>query len=171
MKKENFWQRYAAYAVALVVFVAVACIYCSPALEGKVVHSGDNISWKGMVQEVSQYTKDTGDHSFWTGSMFSGMPNYQIGGGHYESSDWLRPIKRIINRGQNSAPWAFVIYFVCFFLMMRAFGINKWLSIVGSLATGLSTYFLIILAAGHNTKPTSIALISVVVGGVYLIFR
>ena len=171
MKKENFIQRYGAYAVALVVFVAVACIYCSPALEGKVVHSGDNISWKGMSQEVRQYTKDTGDHSFWTGSMFSGMPNYQIGGGHYESSDWLRPIKRIINRGQNSAPWAFVIYFVCFFLMMRAFGINKWLSIVGSLATGLSTYFLIILAAGHNTKPTSIALISVVVGGVYLIFR
>ena len=171
MKKENFIQRYGAYAVALVVFVAVACIYCSPALEGKVVHSGDNISWKGMAQEVRQYTKDTGDHSFWTGSMFSGMPNYQIGGGHYTSSTWLKPIKRIINRGQDSAPWAFVIYFVCFFLLMRAFGINKWLSIVGSLATGLSTYFLIILAAGHNTKPTSIALISVVMGGVYLIFR
>ena len=171
MKKENFIQRYGAYAVALVVFVAVACIYCSPALEGKVVHSGDNISWKGMSQEVRQYTKDTGDHSFWTGSMFSGMPNYQIGGGRYESSAWLKPIKRITSRGQDSAPWAFVIYFVCFFLLMRAFGINKWLSIVGSLATGLSTYFLIILAAGHNTKPTSIALISVVMGGVYLIFR
>ncbi len=103
--------------------------------------------------------------------MFCGMPNYQIGGGHYESSDWLRPLKKITYKGQNSAPWALGIYFVCFFILMRAFGINKWLSIVGSLATGLSTYFLIILAAGHNTKPTSIALISVVVGGVYLIFR
>ncbi|MBR4312190.1 MAG: YfhO family protein, partial [Bacteroidaceae bacterium] len=74
-------------------------------------------------------------------------------------------------KGQSSAPWALVIYFACFFVLMRAFGINKWLSIVGSLATGLSTYFLIIIAAGHNTKPTSIALISVVMGGVYLIFR
>lgn len=164
-------QRYGAYVVALVLFVAVACVYCLPALEGKVVHAGDNISWMGMSQEVRQYTKDTGDHSFWTGSMFSGMPNYQIGGGHYESSDWLKPLKRFVNKGQGSAPWALGIYFVCFFLMMRAFGINKWLSIVGSLATGLSTYFLIILAAGHNTKPTSIALISVVAGGVYLIFR
>lgn len=171
MKKENFMQKYGAYIVALVVFITVACTYCLPALEGKVVHAGDNISWMGMSQEVRQYTKDTGDHSFWTGSMFSGMPNYQIGGGHYESSDWLKPLKRIVNRGQGSAPWALGIYFVCFFLMMRAFGINKWLSIVGSLATGLSTYFLIILAAGHNTKPTSIALISVVAGGVYLIFR
>ena len=171
MKKENFMQKYGAYVVALALFVAIACIYCLPALEGKVVHAGDNISWMGMSQEVRQYTKDTGDHSFWTGSMFSGMPNYQIGGGHYESSDWLKPLKRIVNRGQGSAPWALAIYFVCFFLMMRAFNINKWLSIVGSIATGLSTYFLIILAAGHNTKPTSIALISVVVGGVYLIFR
>ena len=146
-------------------------LYCLPALEGKVVQSGDNISWQGMAQKVYQYTKETGDHSFWTGSMFSGMPNYQIGGGRYESSAWLKPLKRIIYKGQASAPWAFFIYFACFFLLMRAFGINKWLSIVGSLATGLSTYFLIILAAGHNTKPTSIALISVVMGGVYLIFR
>ena len=171
MKKESFLQKYAAYAFALVLFVAIACIYCWPALEGKVVHAGDNINWRGAAQEVQQYTQETGDHSFWTGSMFCGMPNYQIGGGHYESSDWLRPLKKITYKGQNSAPWALGIYFVCFFILMRAFGINKWLSIVGSLATGLSTYFLIILAAGHNTKPTSIALISVVVGGVYLIFR
>ena len=171
MKKENFVQRYGAYAAALVLFIAVACIYCSPALEGKVVHAGDNISWMGASQEVRQYTQETGDHSFWTGSMFSGMPNYQIGGGHYESSDWLKPLKRVLGRGQDSAPWALGIYFVCFFILMRAFGINKWLSIVGALATGLSTYFLIILAAGHNTKPSSIALISVVAGGAYLIFR
>lgn len=170
-KKESFIQKYAAYAVALVLFVAVACIYCAPALEGKVVHAGDNISWRGMAKEVQQYTKDTGDHSFWTGSMFSGMPNYQIGGGRYQSSDWLKPLRKWTYKGQSSAPWALVIYFACFFVLMRAFGINKWLSIVGSLATGLSTYFLIIIAAGHNTKPTSIALISVVMGGVYLIFR
>ena len=171
MKKENLLQKYGAYAVALVIFVVIACIYCSPALEGKVIHAGDNINWLGSSQEVRQYTEETGDHSFWTGSMFSGMPTYQIGGGHYESSDWLKPLRQIIYKGQGSAPWALGIYFVCFLILMRAFNINKWLSIVGSLATGLSTYFLIILAAGHNTKPTSIALISVVAGGAYLIFR
>ncbi len=45
MKKESFLQKYAAYAFALVLFVAIACIYCWPALEGKVVHAGDNINW------------------------------------------------------------------------------------------------------------------------------
>ena len=93
MKKENFLQRYAAYAAALVLFVVVACVYCSPYLEGKVIQSGDGTSAAAAVQEVVQYSKTTGDHSFWTGSMFSGMPNYQIGGGHYEANDWLKPFR------------------------------------------------------------------------------
>ena len=171
MKKENFLQRYAAYAVALVLFVVVACIYCSPYLEGKVIQSGDGTSAAAAVQEVVQYSKATGDHSFWTGSMFSGMPNYQIGGGHYEANDWLKPFRKIMLKGHSSTPWIFIIFFVCFYAMMRAFNINKWLSIVGALATGFSSYFFIIVQAGHNTKTSSIALISVVVGGFYLIFR
>jgi hypothetical protein len=74
-------------------------------------------------------------------------------------------------KGHSSTPWIFIIFFVCFYAMMRAFNINKWLSIVGALATGFSSYFFIIVQAGHNTKTSSIALISVVVGGFYLIFR
>lgn len=171
MKKENLWQRYGAYAVALVLFVAVAYIYCSPALDGKVVQTGDGTSAAAAVHESTEYTKNTGDYSFWTGSMFSGMPNYQIGGGHYEANDWLKPFRKIMLKGHWSAPWVFIIFFVCFYMLMRAFSINKWLSIVGALATGFSSYFFIIVQAGHNSKTSSIALISVVVAGFYLIFR
>ena len=171
MKKESFWQRYGAYIAAIVLFVAVACVYCSPSLEGKVVRSGDGISATAAVHESVEYRKNTGDYSFWTGSMFSGMPNYQIGGGHYKANEWLKPFRKIMLKGHNSAPWVFIIYFVCFFLLMRAFNINKWLSIVGALATGFSSYFFIIVAAGHNSKTSSIALISVVAAGFYLIFR
>ena len=104
MKKENLLQKYGAYAVALVLFVAIAYIYCSPVLDGKVIQSGDNTSATAAVQEAVQYTKDTGDHSFWTGSMFSGMPNYQIGGGHYEANDWLKPFRKVMLKGHWSAP-------------------------------------------------------------------
>lgn len=171
MKIENFWQKYAAYAVALVLFVAIAYIYCSPVLDGKVIQSGDGTSATAAVREAVEYTKNTGDHSFWTGSMFSGMPNYQIGGGHFEANDWLKPFRTIMLKGHWSAPWIFIIFFVCFYILMRSFSINKWLSIVGALATGFSSYFFIIVQAGHNSKTSSIALISVVVGGFYLIFR
>ncbi len=171
MKKENFIQKYGAYAVALVLFVAVACIYCLPALEGKVVQSGDSTNAASAVHEVGEYVKNTGDNSFWTGSMFSGMPNYQIGGGQYGAKEWLKPFRKMMLRGHWSTPWIFITFFVCFYALMRAFSINKWLSIVGALATGFSSYFFIIVQAGHNTKTSSIALISVVVGGFYLIFR
>ena len=171
MKKENFWQRYGAYAVALLLFVAIACVYCLPALEGKVINAGDNINAASAIQEVGQYRKNTGGYSFWTGSMFCGMPNYQIGGGHYEASDWLKPFRKVMLKGHDSAPWVFIIFFVCFYILMRAFNINKWLSIVGALATGFSSYFFIIVAASHNSKTSSIALISVVAAGFYLIFR
>ena len=171
MKKENFIQKYGAYAMALIVFVAVACIYCSPALEGKVIQSGDNTSATSAVRESVEYHKNTGDYTFWNGSMFSGMPNYQIGGGHYEANDWLKPFRKVMLKGHHSAPWIFIIFFVCFYALMRAFSINKWLSIVGALATGFSSYFFIIVQAGHNSKTSSIALISVVAAGLYLIFR
>ena len=171
MEKQNFFQKYGAYLVALVLFVAIACIYCAPALEGKVIQSGDSTSAAAAIHEAKEYTKETGDYSFWTGSMFSGMPNYQIGGGHYEANDWLKPFRKIMLKGHYSAPWIFIIFFVCFYLLMRAFNINKWLSIVGALATGFSSYFFIIVQAGHNSKTSSIALISVVAAGFYLIFR
>jgi hypothetical protein len=171
MKKESFMQRYGAYVTALVLFVAVACIYCAPALEGKVIQSGDSTSAAAAVHESTEYSKNTGDYTFWTGSMFSGMPNYQIGGGRYEANAWLKPFRQIMLKGHYSTPWIFIVFFVCFYAMMRAFNINKWLSIVGALATGFSSYFFIIVQAGHNTKTSSIALISVVVGGFYLIFR
>lgn len=171
MKKESFMQRYGAYVAALVLFVAVACIYCAPALEGKVIHAGDNISAAAAVHESTEYSRNTGDYTFWTGSMFSGMPNYQIGGGRYEAKVWLKPFRKIMLKGHDSTPWVFIIFFVCFYVLMRAFSINKWLSIVGALATGFSSYFFIIVQAGHNSKTSSIALISVVVGGFYLIFR
>ena len=171
MKKESFMQKYGAYLAAFVLFVAIACIYCSPALEGKVVQTGDGTNAAAAVHESTKYSTETGDYTFWTGSMFSGMPNYQIGGGHYEANEWLKPFRRVMLRGHWSSPWILITFFVCFYMLMRAFNINKWLSIVGALATGFSSYFFIIIQAGHNTKTSSIALITVVAAGFYLIFR
>lgn len=171
MNKENLWQRFGAYIVAAALFVAIACIYCFPSLEGKVIHAGDSINAASAARESVKYTQDTGDHTFWTGSMFSGMPNYQIGGGHYKANDWLKPLRKNMLRGHVSTPWIFITFFVCFYILMRAFNINKWLSIVGALATGFSSYFFVIVQAAHNTKTSTLALITVVMAGFYLIYQ
>jgi len=169
----KFFKRFGAYLAALVLFTAVACIYCSPSLEGKVVNAGDTSHYKGAAQEVKKYHEETGDYSFWTGSMFSGMPNYQIGGGHYKSSTLLKPLKKVALAGhkQTQTPAILIVYFISFFILLRAFKVNEWLSIVGALAIGLSSYFLIIIPAGHITKTSTIALMAIAIGGFHLIYQ
>jgi len=166
-----FFRKYGAYLIAALIFFALAYIYCYPVLQGKVIYAGDNINAAAAVHECEQYTKTTGDHSWWTGSMFGGMPNYQIGGGEYKAEKMLRPFQMVLHRGHAHTAWIFIIYFFCFFALLRAFKVDKWLSITGSIAITLSTYFIVIIAAGHNGKTSTIALMSVVMAGMYLIYR
>ena len=171
MSFESFFKKYGAYLVAAVLFIAAAVIYCFPLTQGKVISAGDGLTAKCAVQESVEYTQQTGRHSWWNGSMFSGMPNYQIGGGQYKSARLLAPLKSVLQRGHWHTAWIFIIYFFCFFILLRAFGIDKWLAIVGSFAIALSSYFIVIIAAGHNSKTSTIALMSVVLAGFYLIFQ
>ena len=125
MRFENFFKKYGAYLVAAVLFIAAAVIYCFPLTQGKVLSAGDGLTAKCAVQESVEYTQQTGRHSWWNGSMFSGMPNYQIGGGQYKSARLLAPLKSVLQRGHWHTAWIFIIYFFCFFILLRAFGIDK----------------------------------------------
>jgi hypothetical protein len=168
---KSFFEKYGAILLAVILAFALAFIYCKPELEGKVLQSGDNVNAMSNLQELSRYTEETGDYSWWTGAVFSGMPSYQIGGGQYLSEELTAPIRRRLHRGITMPAWILVYYFLCYALLMRSFGVNKWLSIVGGIATGLSSYFLIIIAAGHFTKPVSLTYIPLVAAGFYLLFR
>ena len=78
---KNKYKRFLPYLTAIVVFAVIACLYCLPVFEGKVIYTGDDIQANSAVQEARQYHAETGNYTWWTGAMFSGMPNYQIGGG------------------------------------------------------------------------------------------
>lgn len=158
------------YLLAAVLFIAIAVIYCKPVLEGKVIYQGDVKQWQGMAQETLDYHQKTGHWSFWTNSMFSGMPTYQIAGST-TSSAWLKPLHALSGLFFNSVLAILIGYFVGFFIMMRAFGVNKWLSIVGALAVAFSSYFFIIIPAGHESKAYTLGLMAPVVAGFFLIFR
>lgn len=168
---KEFFKKFGVYIVAAIVFVAVACIYCFPVLQGKVIYAGDNFNAECASHETMEYARTTGDHSWWTGSMFCGMPDYQIGGGQYKTDTLLSPLTSFFHLGHSHTIWVFIIYFICFFALLRSFDVEKWLSIAGALAIAFSSYFIVIIAAGHNGKTSTIALISVVFAGFYLIFR
>lgn len=167
------WKKIAPYLVALVVFIGFSLAYCSPILEGKVLQAGDVNNWKGAAQEAIEYKQLTGEHSAWTNSMFGGMPAYQIVGGGLPSGSIRGNMCVFLHLGltdQNPIGLLFA-YFCGFFLMLICFGVNPWLSIIGGLALGMSSYFFIIIPAGHMTKATAIGLLGPIIGGFYAIMR
>ena len=167
------WKKILPYAVAIVAFVAVAMIYCAPVLEGKVLVQGDVNNWKGAAQEARTFYGEHGYSPWWTNSMFSGMPTYQITG-NLPTSELRATLEQISHAG-FAGDWTIVgiifAYFFGFFLMLRCFKVNPWLSIIGGLAIGLSTYFLLIIPAGHMTKAAALGFLAPVIGGFYAIFR
>ena len=171
--KQFDWKKILPYAVAIVAFVAVAMIYCAPALEGKVLVQGDVNNWKGAAQEARAYYDANGTRTWWTNSMFGGMPTYQITGS-LPSGEVRNGMAKIAHLGMEGGWEAIGIifaYFFGFFLMLRCFKVNPWLSIIGGLAIGFSTYFFLIIPAGHVTKAVALGFLAPVIGGFYAIFR
>lgn len=166
------WKKLLPYAVAIVAFVAVAMIYCAPILEGKVLVQGDVNNWKGAAQEARTFYDEHGTRTWWTNSMFGGMPTYQITGS-LPSGEVRNGMAKVAHLGMEGGWEAIGIifaYFFGFFLMLRCFKVNPWLSIIGGLAIGLSTYFLLIIPAGHVTKAMALGFLAPMIGGFYAIF-
>lgn len=171
--KQFDWKKLIPYGVAIIAFLAFALLYCSPLLQGKVLHAGDVINWQGAAHEAQEFQKAEGYYPWWTNSMFGGMPTYQITGrmpsGAIRSA--LEKITHFGFSGDYNAIGIIMGYLFGFFLMLLCFGINPWLAICGSLALTLSTYFMLIIPAGHITKAVGIGFLAPFIGGIYAIFR
>ena len=171
--KQFDWKKLIPYGVAFVAFFAFALIYCAPLLQGKVMHAGDTLTWAGGAQEAREYNQTHDDTTWWTNSMFGGMPTFQLAGrmpsGVLRSE--LETITHLGFNGNKAAIGFIFAYFFGFFLMLLCFGVNPWLSTVGAFAIGLSSYFFLILPAGHMTKSAALGLLAPVIGGFYATMR
>jgi hypothetical protein len=145
------------YLVAILAFYLVSLIYCSPVLEGKQLFQMDTRKGAGMGQDLVKYQQETGEKSLWTGSMFGGMPAYQI-----SPSYKAYPFSNLRNvfEGELPAPASHIfLYMLGFFILMCAFGVSPWLGIIGAIAYAFSSYFIIIITAGHIWKVFALGLI------------
>ncbi len=172
MKIQVNFKRCLPYLIIFAVFLLAAVIYFWPAVQGKVMYAGDSINGTAAVQEGVRYHQETGDYSYWTGSMFSGMPNYQIGGhGRYIVDTILYPIRWVLSAGNRNPFFILPFYLLAFFLLLRTFKVDKWMSLAGAFAIALSSYFFVIIAAAHNGKCYSITWMTLVVIGFILTYR
>ncbi len=151
---------------ALIIFVVLSTIYFSPALQGKQVDQHDTKVWVGMSKEIKDYKAESGETTLWTNSMFGGMPTYLINSSN--PSNLTKYFHSFLTLWDTLRPINFaILYFLGFYIALLLFKVNPWLSIVGALAFGFSSYFFIIIQAGHVTKVIAIGYMAPIVAGIY----
>jgi hypothetical protein len=157
------------YLVAILAFYAISVIYCSPVLEGKQLFQMDGRNGAGMGQDIKTYKAGTGEKSLWTGSMFGGMPAYQITPSYkaYPFSN----IRKIFEGGLPTPASYIFLYMIGFFILMCALGLNPWLGLIGAIAYAFSSYFIIIITAGHIWKVLALGLIPPTFAGVVWAYK
>ncbi len=163
------WKRLVPVFAALVLFYVLSLVYFSPMLDGKQLDQHDIKQWMGMAHEVDEHRDATGEEALWTGSMFSGMPAYQI------SVKWTANLLTYADslfHGFLPRPANFLfLYLMGMFVLLRILKVDPWLSVIGAIAFAFSSYFFVILPAGHTSKANAIGYMPMVLGGLYLLYR
>ncbi len=156
------------HIISIAIFVAVAIIYFSPVLQGKVLNQSDIVQSKGMEHEREIYKQKDGKEIYWTNAAFGGMPTYLLGASF--PNDYTLKINKILNFLPRPANFLF-LYFLSFYILMLVMKVDWKLAILGSLAFGFSTYYIIIIGVGHLAKVRAIAYFPLVIAGILLVFE
>lgn len=154
--------------LAIIGFVVISLIYFYPVLQGKQIYQSDIAQYTGMAKEQNDFRKATGDEPYWTNSAFGGMPTYQLGANY--PHNYIKQLDYVLRFLPRPADYLF-LYFLGFFVLMRALKVDPLKAFFGALAFGFSTYLIIILGVGHNAKAHAIAYMPMVVAGVILVFK
>ena len=157
--------------LVILIFLVISFVYFStPISEGLVLGGHDSVASIGCGQEQVQYYQETGERTRWTGTVFSGMPTYQIAPA-YDSGKLLNFLYSLYGLGTTGVLNYVFLYLLGFYILLRCFNLKPWLSAVGAVAWAFSSYFFIIIAAGHIWKAMTLALIPPTIGGMILCYR
>ena len=148
-------------------FALFSVTFFYPVLSGKQIIQSDIQQYSGMSRQIREY-RDKGEEIYWIDNAFGGMPTYQLGAKY--PYDFLTPIHKIFQLIPQPAEILF-LYLLCTYLFLLIIKMPIPIAIFGSFAYALSTYLLIILQVGHNTKAQAIAYMPIVIGGLYMILN
>ena len=157
--------------LAVLLFAVLAFAYFFPAdIEGRILYRHDASAGRGAGQEGVEYLQKTGERSRWTNALFGGMPTYQMAPS-YHSTDKLSTMTKIYHLFLPENVWYVFAYLLGFYILLRAFDFRQHLAALGSIVWAFSTYFLIIIAAGHIWKVWALAYLPPLIAGIVLAYR
>ena len=167
----NLLKKYWIDVVVVALFAAISFAYFVPAdIDGRILYQHDASAGRGLGHELQTYYDQTGEHTRWSNSAFSGMPTYQIAPS-YKSTDVLSKIMQVYHLGLPDNVWYVFAYLLGFYILLRAFNFRKELAALGSIIWAFSSYFFIIIAAGHIWKVWALAYLPPMIAGVVLAYR
>ena len=154
-------------AGSLILFIAIALIYTNPVFQGKEIIQHDIVQYKGGAKELLDYRAKHGEETYWSDAMFGGMPTYQTGAQF--RGDVIKHVDNALNFLPKPANYLFLLFAGFFLLGMTA--VRNWkYALLGATFFGLSTYFYIIISAGHNGKVHTIAYFAPLLAGILLVY-
>ena len=157
--------------VAIVVFAVISFAYFCPAVtEGRILSQHDSVAGIGAGQEGKEYLERTGERTRWTNSIFGGMPTYQMAPS-YDSTDLLKGIENLYHLYLPTYVWYVFVMLLGFYILLRAFNFKVWMAGLGAIIWAFSSYFFIIIAAGHIWKFITLAYIPPTIAGMVLCYR
>ncbi len=157
--------------IAILLFITAAFVYFLPAvIDGREIAQHDHTAFVGAGQEVQQFKAETGETSRWTNSLFGGMPTYQSSPS-YPSNSTLKAVGKVYSLFLPNYVWLVFVMLTGFYILMRALKMSVWLSVLGAFIWAFSSYFFIIITAGHIWKFITLAYIPPTIAGIVLAYR
>lgn len=173
MNKNFNWKNIVPHIAAVLTFLLLTLVYFSPVLEGKDIKQDDAIGSMGWGKDARDYHEESGEYSYWSNAMFSGMPcNYTFSP---QPDNVFKPIGEVVTLNIFGASYRHIgcifLTFIGCYILLLALGCRPWLSIAGSIAYTLGSYNFIIIDAGHMNKSLVIATMAPLIGGIILCYR
>ena len=157
--------------IAILAFVLLSFAYFFPAdMEGRILFQHDSVAGVGAGQESKEYLERTGERTRWTNAIFGGMPTYQMSPS-YDSTRVLNWAEKLYRLYLPDYVMLTFMMMIGFYLLLRAFGLSVWLASLGGIVWAFSSYFFILISAGHIWKFITLAYVPPTIAGVVLAYR
>jgi membrane protein YfhO len=162
-------KKFLPHVYAIIIFVVIVVVYFLPLLSGKALSQHDILQWQGASKEISDFRAKYHTEPLWTGSMFCGMPAYQISVTY--PANLIKYVNDVLFLCLPVPACYIFLMLLGFYLLLVSLKIDYRLSIAGAIGFAFSSYHFVIIVAGHNSKTHAISLIPLVFAGILMVFR
>jgi Bacterial membrane protein YfhO len=167
--KKSWLKKITPHIIAVVIFVVLGFVYCSPVIQGETVNQSDMVQVKGMSKEAVDFYNKTGEHPLWSNSMFCGMPTYLTFTG--PSANLMQYPDKIYSLFLPSPVNMLFIAMLGFYILLCILEFDYLVCLFGAIAYGFSSFNVILINAGHVTEMMSMAFMAPVIGSMILTYR